>query len=74
MLHTGDEGYAVVLLQNGLHNCGYEPGKSDGLFSDQTRLALKRLQIYHGINPSGIYCENSEEVLKNEVKNNWRRR
>lgn len=48
------QGPDVQLVQNILHDLGFNPGKTDGRYSKNTQVALKQFQQYHGLKADGI--------------------
>jgi N-acetylmuramoyl-L-alanine amidase len=54
LLRLGDQGDAVVRLQESLADLGYSPGPIDGDFGRVTVSAVRRFQAASGLDPDGI--------------------
>lgn len=51
-------------FQEMLNLMGYDTGRSDGYFSEQTRLALEQFEQDHGLNVDGVYdAKDNEELI-----------
>ena len=53
LLARGTSGERVRLLQKGLLEAGYLEGEPDGVFGEQTELAVRCYQSAHGLLPTG---------------------
>ena len=67
-LEMGTMGTAVAQLQNDLNFCAYDAGTVDGDFGRKTEDAVLALQAYHGLEPDGIYGDNSDAALMGEIR------
>ena len=54
----------VVLVQRGLLESGYDPGRSDGLTGARMRVALREWQLARGLEPTGYLEAETAEVLR----------
>lgn len=52
-LSTGRSGKDVQTLQLTLREAGFNPGSTDGRFGEATAAAVKALQAYYGLRPTG---------------------
>ena len=59
LLKSGNRGQAVTNLQNALNGLGYNAGKADGIFGNNTKNALIRFQKDSGISADGIVGNNT---------------
>ncbi len=62
-LWTGDKGAAVTRLQQVLVAAGQDPGKADGVFGRQTRLAVIAFQKAQGLVGDGIVGKKTAAAL-----------
>lgn len=69
-IQVGDNGDAVLQLQQKLAEYGYYAGELDGRFGNQTRRAVEAFQYQHGLGVDGIAGRNTLTVLyeSNEVR------
>ena len=67
-LEIGTMGTVVAQLQNDLNFCAYDAGTVDGDFGRKTEDAVLALQAYHGLEPDGIYGDNSDAALMGEIR------
>ena len=67
-LEIGTMGTAVAQLQRDLNFCAYDAGTIDGDFGSQTQEAVLALQTYHGLEPDGIYGNQSDAALMGEIR------
>jgi peptidoglycan hydrolase-like protein with peptidoglycan-binding domain len=63
LLRQGDSSDAVKSMQMTLIDLGYLNGKADGVFGDQTFLALKAFQSNNGLPSDGVAGEKTLNVL-----------
>lgn len=54
LLKPGDQGAAVLKLQNELNAAGFSVGHPDGIYGPGTEQEVKKLQSSHGMKPDGI--------------------
>ena len=52
------------LIQQGLHNEGFDPGTPDGLFGPRTRAAIQEWQPSRGASPTGYLNDAEAELLR----------
>ncbi|WP_296559573.1 N-acetylmuramoyl-L-alanine amidase [uncultured Acetobacterium sp.] len=67
-LEIGTMGTNVAQLQRDLNFCAYAAGTIDGDFGSQTQEAVLALQAYHGLEPDGIYGDQSDAALMGEIR------
>lgn len=60
-------GQEVVKLQVMLEGLGYEPGRTDGYFDEQTQRAVENFQQQNDLNVSGAVDESTEETLEQQI-------
>lgn len=53
-LQAGSSGQEVIKLQQQLQELGFDPGSTDGIFSEMTEAAVKAFQDSEGLAPDGI--------------------
>ncbi len=53
-LRIGDRGPLVAFLQIALSRSGNDPGLADGIFGNQTALAVTKFQTQNGLAPDGV--------------------
>ena len=58
---------AVANLQLILRALGYDPGRDDGFFSEQTKQAVIRFQQDHQLRPTGVVDEKTASLLQDKV-------
>lgn len=64
-LSTGDQGTAVLELQQDLINLGFDPGPRDGIYGPQTANAVKTFQRTGGrLVVDGIFGPNTRDKLR----------
>lgn len=63
ILRNGNEGEDVEDMQEYLNQLGYNCGKVDGDFGDNTEMALVKFQKEHGLEADGEYGPKSHEAL-----------
>lgn len=63
ILRNGNEGADVEDMQEYLNQLGYNCGKVDGDFGDNTEMALEKFQKAHGLEVDGEYGPKSHEAL-----------
>ena len=63
IIKFGDRGPLVELLQTALHRAGERPGKTDGIFGQQTKTAVIAFQKRMGLSPDGIVGVNTTRAL-----------
>lgn len=66
-LERGDEGDVVRQLQRDLNLCGYGPLTEDGDYGPATEQAVYELQEYNGLEEDGLYGNDSDIALMNEI-------
>lgn len=62
-LQMGDNGDAVLKLQQALAEYGYYEGELDGRYGNQTRMAVETFQYIHGLYADGIAGKYTLSVL-----------
>jgi len=67
-LKLGDVGNDVKLLKKKLLSCGYSVESDSIDFCEYTKEAVKRVQIYYGLDPTGIYDNLTEDLLTWEAR------
>lgn len=68
ILKEGNKGNEVRKLQSILKQLKYNVGPIDGIFGPKTRAALIKFQMDHGLLPTGILDDMTEDVLENYEK------
>lgn len=63
LLAMGSSSYKVAVLQFRLNVLGYNPGKVDGIFGNNTLRALKEFQKNNSLAVDGIYGKNTHSKL-----------
>lgn len=63
----GDHSKDVTELQTALLYAGFNPGKIDGIFGNDTQNALKKLQLANGLDGSGIVGHKTIALLDFEL-------
>lgn len=58
LFKTGAVGQDVVYLQWRLRQLGFDPGRADGVFGEETARAVAAWQKYRGLKVSGVVDEN----------------
>jgi len=69
VLRNGDRGSAVEELQQNLSELGYETSV-DGIFGPGTEQALRNFQESAGLSADGIYGNQTEAAIQEELNNN----
>jgi len=59
----GSTGSAVIKLQQRLRDLGFNPGAVDGVFSENTKAAVKAFQRSVGLKDDGIVGSNTRTKL-----------
>lgn len=67
-IRLGCYGDAVTKLQNNLNQLGYDCGKADGIFGQNTRTAVMSFQNAHGLKIDGIVGEQTMAALNAELE------
>jgi len=67
-LHQGDEGAAVLALQDRLDALGYWSGEPDGVFGADTAHAVVAVQKVAGIEPDGTVTAETARALADETR------
>lgn len=67
-LEFGTMGTEVAQMQRDLNYCGYEAGAEDGDFGSQTMTAVVDCEAYNGLDPDGIYGDQTDAALMTEIK------
>jgi len=62
-LEKGDEGEDVKKIQHWLNEHGYNAGKEDGIFGDETRAAVIQFQGEKSILTNGIINHQTRTVM-----------
>ncbi len=65
-LSEGDSGEKVRYLQDQLRGLGFYPDQPDGSFGLQTKLAVKKAQIFFGLTADGVVGPNTWSALEDE--------
>lgn len=68
VMSKGQKAYCILLMQERLIQLGYLPSDSvaDGNFGSQTEEALKRFQLKHNLDSSGVADLNTQTILFSE--------
>ena len=68
VMQKGQKAYCILLMQERLTELGYLPADSvaDGDFGSQTEEAVKRFQIVHGLDATGIANIDTQTILFSE--------
>lgn len=64
-LSFGSKGEEVKTLQTTLNTLGYDCGKIDGIFGEQTRLALRQFQYEFSLDETGVLDDNTADAIEN---------
>lgn len=67
----GQAGQDVVLIQWALRGAGFCPGEAGGVFDEQTEDAVKGLQRFFGLEPSGIVDETVFALINRGEGKEW---
>ena len=62
-LSKGKTGHEVQQVQLSLRDAGFSPGFTDGRFGDDTEAAIRQMQEYYGLMPSGKADYNTLSLL-----------
>jgi carboxyl-terminal processing protease len=61
---TGEDVKTAQIMLKGV---GFEPGRKDGYFSEQTRIAVKDFQRKHNLQPTGQIDQKTTATLENAI-------
>ena len=71
-MSKGQVGQDVVLVQWALRAAGFCPGEAGGVFNQETEAAVRELQRFFGLEPTGVVDETSIRVDKSREGKNGR--
>lgn len=61
--HVDQVSNSIMIMENLLQNLGYQPGRTDGYFSQEASQALKQFEQDHGLNVDGVLEYNDQECM-----------
>jgi peptidoglycan hydrolase-like protein with peptidoglycan-binding domain len=70
-MSKGQVGQDVVLVQWALRSVGFCPGEAGGVFDQETEAAVKALQRFFGLEPSGVIDETVFQLINRGEGKEW---